>query len=63
MKKLICISSDYKSLTKNKEYIIRGEKHNFYKIVNDDNEIDFYPKSQFKLLEDLREDKLNKIGI
>ena len=72
--KVLCIINGLPDLTKGKAYITKGKwyrvieefqlaKELYYLIINDDGEELLYNKSWFKTQQEVREDKLNELGI
>lgn len=62
--KVLCINNDYNSyLNIGKWYEIIGEGNFGYKIINDHGDKRWYRKSRFKTQAEVREEKLNELGL
>ena len=61
MSKVICIDETSFGLTLNKVYDVVSEDDEYYEVIDDDNRNDIYYKNRFKLLGDLRLERINEI--
>ena len=66
--KVLCVDIEdayYKNLTLNKWYFVSdiSINLNLYGIVCDDGNRSYYSAERFKTIEEMREDKLEKLGI
>ena len=61
MNKAICIDAQVYGLTLNKIYDVVSEDDKYYEVIDDDNRSVIYYKRRFKLLGDLRLERINEI--